>query len=1096
MSQFVQGSLVCWPAGPKSPLGVVADVEGKRITVNFDGAASPQIFRSDAAVLHPVVLSGMVRRLSTGAVGFVQSLASSSPPRWQIIIDQELLIVPEADLRPHIPNDPISRMRNLSLGTPKQFALAATARRYAIHQFANELVSLGQSRVDIKPHQVSVVHRVITSYPHRYLLCDEVGLGKTIEAGMVLKELRARNNAARTIVVVPPNLMRQWQFEMKNKFNETFAIINSDTIKYLRNTQKIDRNPFEEYDSVIVSNHWITGKEWSTLASDASWDLVIVDEAHHARVTRSGSTRTETKLFKTVRALVSPDSFSKRAALLLTATPMQLDSSELYSLVELLDPALFPTEEHFNRHRAAVPGLSRLVHELTDHGFPIPDTEEADVIAKVSDWLQISSEEAGARLSSGQPAIDALCVELSSKHLLSEVLIRNRKKIVGGFMPRQATRWEVPLTQAERSALNEVESYVREGYARAERTSDSASGFVMVTYQKMMASSIQAIRTSLDRRRTRLEEIAESPVLSKQIKKEHEGIEDRLDNDEFISNLLAGVGAAHRDEATELKRLVDLLTNLPIDSKAETLVSQLLALEAHEKDVKVLLFTQFRETQEYLKTQLEPLGWDVFLFHGQMKPGAKDASVEAFKDSSRPCILLSTEAGGEGRNFQFCHILINYDLPWNPMRVEQRIGRIDRIGQKQVVQVFNFWVKGTVEERVLDVLERRIHIFEETVGGLDPILGSAESDFTKIMRLAGEKREEALSGFEAKLERSILAARDAEEKFRDFIMETKSFSHGVASVASGQDPALSPKEEEDFTTTLLSDVNTYIREQPGGLYEIGFHEPFISDFPKHSKDAQRRKTVTFRRDIHVDSEHVEYLGFGHPIINDLVLRVISPTYPGITAGFEVPSDIGVQEPGWLFVFELEIPAFDATHKTAAYFVADGSASADEIAGDSIIINFGKFRKLRPAVVSEGALGLLDEANIVAQEVALRFLETLENEARELAERQFSREQNKLNTYFDYRDQVARDKLVSEKITVKRWEVSEDTKARGILPVWRDKVVRTERLIEQLSQERDDRLSDLKMRSEGVGDLQCVAVARIELDSSPTGDDSISLPLPD
>ena len=1078
LSQFIKGSLVRWPSGPKSPLGVITEVDGGRLTVNFDGDESPKIFRSDAAVLQAVELSGLVIRVSSGAIGFVQSRASTNPPRWQVIIDQTLLTVPEADLRPHILDDPMSRMRDLRLGTPKQFALAATARRYIIDQFSNELVSLGQSRVDIKPHQISVVHRVITSYPHRYLLCDEVGLGKTIEAGMILKELRARNNAARVIVVVPPNLMRQWQYEMKTKFNETFSIINSDTIKYLKTTQKFEGNPFDAFDSVIVSNRWITGKKWAALAAEASWDLVIVDEAHHARVTRSGSTRTETRLFKTVKSLVSPDSFSKRAALLLTATPMQLDTSELYSLVELLDPALFPTEEHFNRHRSSLPGLSRLVHELTEHGFPLPDSDDDEVIEKVSDWLEIKPIDAEARLVSGTVSIEALCAELSSKHLLSEVLIRNRKKIVGGFMPRQATRWEVALTEQEQLALNAVENYVREGYARAERSSDAASGFVMVIYQKMMASSIQAIKVSLNRRTEKLEHGALSPVLTKAMKKDLDGFEESLDNDEFISNLLAEVGEAHKEEAADLTRLVDLLAALPTDSKAETLIAQLKGLETHEPNVKVLLFTQFRETQEYLKTQLESLGWEVFLFHGQLKPDAKDTAVESFRASQRPCILLSTEAGGEGRNFQFCHILVNYDLPWNPMRIEQRIGRIDRIGQDHVVQVFNFWVKGTVEERVLDVLENRIHIFEETVGGLDPILGSAETDITKIMRTAGAQRENALRTFGEKIEKEVLAARGAEEKLRDFIMETKSFSRGIAAAISGQPPTLAPDEEELFSTNLLADVKTYLRENPDGTFQIGFHEPFISDFPKHSKTPTKDLTVAFRRDINSDSEHIEYMGFGHPIINDLAERVMSTAYAGAASAFQVSNDLGIDSPGWLFVFEIEIPAVDAIHQISSYFVPDDENAADTDAGEVIIASCASFLKTKPAEVDEDALARLEVAHEIAQRGALDQLATLENEARSLAKRNLDREQNKLIKYFDYRDQVAIDKLESQRAIVSRLEASEDVKSRAILPVWRSNVTRSEQLIEDLKQEREERLSTLKMRAEGIGDLKCVAVARI------------------
>jgi hypothetical protein len=320
---LVEGALLRWPAGPGSPNGVVKAVDGQQVVVLLDGEDEPKRFSSRAGVVERVVLTGMVKRQSTGDVGIVQGMTTELPPRWQVFVDGRVLTVAEADLRPHVLNDPRSRLMDGRLGSARQFALAVTSRRYEIEQLTNDLVSLGQSRVALKPHQVSVVHRVVSDYPHRYLLCDEVGLGKTIEAGLVLKELRARGGAARCLVIVPPNLVRQWQFELKSKFNETFSVLNSDTVRFLKSAQGFDGNPFEAFDSVIVSSGWIGSEPWSKLMAEVPWDMVIVDEAHHARVRVSGNKREETRLYRAVRSVVSPDAFSKRATLFLTATPMQ-----------------------------------------------------------------------------------------------------------------------------------------------------------------------------------------------------------------------------------------------------------------------------------------------------------------------------------------------------------------------------------------------------------------------------------------------------------------------------------------------------------------------------------------------------------------------------------------------------------------------------------------------------------------------------------------------------------------------------------------------------------------------------------------------------
>ncbi len=1080
MGELVAGALVTWPSAPGAPVGVITEVDGPRVRVRFDGDDESKIFNARAGVIRPVDLAGMVRRVSTGSIGLLQAQTTAVPPRWQVILDGRLVTVAEADLRQHVLDDPQSRIIEGRLGSARQFDLAVTARRYELENMTNDLVSLGESRVDIKPHQVSVVHRVISNYPHRFLLCDEVGLGKTIEAGMILKELRARGAAARTLVIAPPNLLRQWQFELKSKFNESFSIINRDTVKYLQSTQSDDSNPFEVYGSVIVSSAWITGAKWAKLAAEAPWDMVIVDEAHHARVRGSGRSRRETQLYKTVRTLAAPDAFSKRAALFLTATPMQLDSGELYSLIELLDPALFPTEEHFDIHRAGVPGLSRLVHDLTQHGFPLPNAEPDDVIARVAEWLDLDEVEAERRLTAGDESIAQLCEDLSARHLLSEVLIRNRKKIVGGFMPRQAHRWEVELSEPERIALDAVENYVRDGYAKAAMTEDRSVGFLMVIFQKLMASSIRALRTSLERRRVKLESSALAPALSKRTKAQLDELEIRLDDDEFVGALLDEIATARKVEAAELETLVALLDAVPTDSKGDAFVAHLLELQRHDPAAKVLLFTEFRETQEYLRERLEAVGWDVQLFHGQLKPEAKDAAVDAFKAATGPSILLSTEAGGEGRNFQFCHLLVNYDLPWNPMRIEQRIGRVDRIGQDHTVQVFNFWVKGTIEERVLDVLERRINVFEDTVGGLDPILGDAERDLTRILQLGGEERERALETFEQQIEKKMKAARAAEEKLRDFIMETKSYSTEIAGLLAEQASPISPADQERFVHRLLRDVGTQLRPLDDGTFEVTFHEPFLSDFPEHAKDALRRRTAAFRPDVKPDSEHVEYLALGHPVIDDLLTRVTSDDYAGSASAFTIePDDDLAPASGWLVIYELGVPGLREIRELTPLFVRDdGTIDAD--LGDRLLLRAAEFTKDPP--INSGLIPIndLDKALEAAESLSFERLKELEELAQGESQRQLDRERTKLAGYFDYRDQAARDRLASSQKVLADLEAADQADTRRIIPVWRANVARDEQLITQLAGEREQRLAQLELRVAGGGDLRLVAVARIEI----------------
>ena len=1067
--------LVHWPQGPGSPIGWITNVNGNRISVRFDGESEPRAFSSRAGVLERLPLGHAVERFSTGEVGFVHEPTGGSPPRWRVLLGGRIVSIPEADLRPYRIDSPETRIADGELGTPEQFQLAVTARRTEIGNLANDLLAVNESRVDLKPHQVGVVHRVVSSYPHRFLLCDEVGLGKTIEAGMILKELRARGAAKRTLIIAPPNLMRQWQFELKSKFNQSFSILNSGTVKYLRSTRGLDGNPFEVFDSVIVSSKWITGRKWAGEAKTVPWDMVIVDEAHHARVRGRGRSRRETNLLKTVRSLVAPDAFSRRAALLLTATPMQLDSSELYALVEILDPALFPSEEHFDRHRSSVIGLSQLVHELGEQGAPPVGLERDEVIERISTWLPDDPTAIAERLDGGADAIRELCGELAAQHLLSEILIRNRKKIIGGFMGRHARQWEVDLTGAEREALEAVQRYVRDGYAKAESENDRSIGWVMVWFQKMLASSIRALRKSLDKRRSQLESLAAgTPAAAASLPSEGE-LEAQLDEDCFVDVGVARAAADHTDEIATLVKLLALLDAIPRDSKGDALVSHLDELRTEEPDAKVLLFTEFRETQEYLRECLEDTGWNVQLFHGQLTADAKDLAVESFRNATGPSILISTEAGGEGRNLQFCHLLVNYDLPWNPMRVEQRIGRVDRIGQEHEVKIFNFCVRGTIEERILEVLDRRIRIFEETVGGLDPILGDTEKDLKKIMQLGEDERDKALDKLAKRYEQQVTRAREADARSRDFIMETKSYSREIASTLSIDKAALDAAAQEKLVTQLLSEVRTHLHRNTDDTWRVTFNEPFRSEHPELCEGELRIRTVAFRPDVQSDSEHVEYFAPGNPIVDQLISRVTEMSYPGIASAFQVDQGNLPSPAGWLLVYEINIPGLHDLRELMAVFI-DDDGNIDHTVGEQLLNEAGTLDRRQPIRVADVPTDRLDNAREIADSAAEERILRLEAQAAAESRQAIEQQRQKILNYFAYREINARDRLEASNQTLQRLEGSTESDVRKAIPMWKARVTDDETLITELEADRERRLNELNQKLDPRGDHTLIAVA--------------------
>lgn len=1064
--------------------GVLEDLDGARAKVRWDpGVDLGPIVNWRSGSLRRVELPPMVMRVGTEEPGLLIKPMGSEPPTWHVQFLTGVRTVPEAALRPNSNLDPVAKFKNREIGSYKKFRLALVSRHHRLAHLHDDLVSLGNSRVDIKPHQVGVVHRAITSYPHRFLLCDEVGLGKTIEAGMILKELRTRRIVKRCLIIVPPSLRRQWQFELKTKFNEVFAILDTSTVRHLRKSEGYTANPFLRYDSIIVSEAWVTSGERPEEVRQVDWDMIIVDEAHHVRSTRHGNRVMTTRLYRLVRDLADPFHAAKRSVLFLTATPMQLQPHELFSLIELLDPVLFPSESHFEQHRQQALGLSRLVEQLST-GYPIPGEDSATTLERVSAWLGLPEPDVRKRLEHSTEEREAVCRELADRHLLSEILIRNRKNVVGGFMPRRAYRWGVRLTEEEHQALSQVEDYVQHGFALAESTSENAVGFVMVLFQKLMASSIRALGRSLAGRRDRL--LAKAAP----IREAAAYLEQRLDEHEAADEVAEA--NLHEEEAGELDDLVRTLEALPVDSKGEEFVRRMMILFDEDPDAKVLVFTEFRETQAYLKELLDQAGRvrhrvGVNLFHGQMKSMAKDDAVTAFRVGRGCQVLISTQAGGEGRNFQFCHYLVNYDLPWNPMRVEQRIGRLDRIGQESVVHVFNLFAEDTIEERVLDVLEKRINAFEDTVGGLDPILGETEGDLREILRRAPSERDAAIEDLGRRLEDQVNQARRAEKQLRDFVMDVKSYSREIAEKIAGRGHGLSPTAQTAFMTALLADVRTYIKKREDE-YELTFHDPFRGDHQHEFFHLGPKRWAVFRPDTLRDTEHVEYFAFGHPIIEAIISDVLDEGYEGVTGSWRLVScDDLPAGAGWLFVHLINTPGIRPRSEMVPVFVTDDGTVCAEI-GDAIVQRGTWFYRWDEADIpmEEIPAHAIDRAAEVAETYVGRLAEKRQRGITESADKRVDRERERIEAWFDHRQRAAADKLTSTAATLERLRASTDEGERRILPVWEKNFEDARDIVQTLTLERSLRLEDIEKHRRPIIDHQLVAVARIEIRPNPVG----------
>lgn len=535
-------------------------------------------------------------------------------------------------------------------------AVSLALRAHALSAAAQfqELVSMATLRgVDTHAYQVETVRRVLRVLRGRALLADEVGLGKTIEALMIVREYQLRGMARRVLVLAPPALVRHWVGELADK-----AAVAARTTEdaWLRE----DPQGFWREDGVVVASLALArSARHAEEVQRMPWDVVIVDEAHHVK-------NRSTAGWKLV------DGIKSRFLLLVTATPVETDLEEIYNLVTLLKPGQLTTPAEFRRQ------------------FVDPRDPTAPRHAE--------------RL----------------RGLLADVMVRNTRAQSGlALPPRFVTTIAVDPSDPERELYGATVALLRA------HAGDPRTRMVTSTLLLEAGSSAAALRSTLAR---------------------------------------IGAGDKHADALRQGARELSSLAARVEDSR------KLAALLDVARDTeRVLVFTRFRETLEHIVGGLRRAGIEPALFHGGLRASERHDEIERFRAGAAR-VLCATDVGGEGQNLQFCRTLVNFDLPWNPMRIEQRIGRLHRMGQTGEVRVFNLCARGTVEDRVLDVLDRRLHLFELVVGEMDMVLGNLadERDLEeRILDLyaTASADEDIARGFDAIAE-ELAAARGRYERVR------------------------------------------------------------------------------------------------------------------------------------------------------------------------------------------------------------------------------------------------------------------------------------------------------------------------------------------
>jgi len=523
------------------------------------------------------------------------------------------------------------------------FFLRLKAEQYRLVRGFDRLISLNGLNIIHYEHQLHTALTALNTMRGQALLADEVGLGKTIEAGIIMKELIERGLIKHILIITPASLMSQWKEELLTKFSEEFLIAGKETdwthnrvitsFSRLRLPKhKIPPDPplekggkehvppFSKGGSGGISSEDISGVR-KILRQE--YDLLIIDEAHKLK-------HRSTQRFKFVSKI------KKKYVLMLTATPVHNDLTELYNLITILKPGLLGTVRSFKRHFVASRDARR------------PKNEQ------------------------------------QLKKLLSGVMIRNRRSDVNiRFPARKSAIYHLALTEKERQLYDGVSEYIRNEFKS--QTKQQFHLLSLTTLQKELCSSSNAVKATLEK--------------------------------------IAGRESYPEATRVQLRSFISLANEITFNRKIEALVEILENFKG-----KFIVFTEFLQTMNYIREHLESRGISIQLFHGGMNLLQRRDAIRRFANSAR--VLISTQTGGEGFNLQFCHQLVNYDLPWNPMMVEQRIGRVHRLGQTQDVSIFNFSIHNTIEAHVLDLLARKIRMFELVVGELDLILSELDEKRT------------------------------------------------------------------------------------------------------------------------------------------------------------------------------------------------------------------------------------------------------------------------------------------------------------------------------------------------------------------------------
>jgi len=731
------------------------------------------------------------------------------------------------------------------------FDLRTEALQLKMAHEQGQLLSISNSLVRLEPYQLACVNQVMQKLRQRALIADDVGLGKTIEAGLILKELEARNRANSVLFLVPAHLQKKWIRDMERFFDIDLTVADRQWVDAERRRLGEEANIWDqEGQRLVTSMAFLRQGEFQSEIENAFWDVAVIDEAHKA--SKRGESPSKTSL------MAERVANHCESLLLLSATPHDGKGEAFRSLISYIDPFLVAEDQDLTR-----------------------ETVNRVMIRRGKETIY---DDNGERI----------------------------------FPERDVQTATVSMSPAEEQLYERVTEYVREVYNRSDQLNEPAVGFAMALMQKRLVSSVGAIRETLRRRLHGLLEPDERS-LSTDATAYLEG-EDLEDSDrEQAEQELERLTVAQGDEALQkeidtLQELVAMAEDLPVDTKARKVKRYIEQLFEEHPDEKLILFTEYRDTLDYLLDLFadEPWADEILTIHGDVSKDERTRIEDEF-NYGKSRLLMATDAASEGIDLQHsCHIMVNYELPWNPNRLEQRIGRIHRYGQDKEVKVWNFQFDGTRESEIFELLQDKVEEIRSKVGATADVLGMLDDVNIDSLLMKSVQNQEPASATKEELE-ELMEEREQTllEWYERSLIDCSTFDaesrQEIQSIVDDSEDVFGSEQEiREFFTRAIEAFEGSVEKRGNQLYE--------AEVPPEVTDSGQPETMgpfTFSRHFAIDHDGIEYLSPDADVLQALRDLVLRQEHHAGKAGMKLLPF--VDQPGITFVYKVAFE--DATGKT-------------------------------------------------------------------------------------------------------------------------------------------------------------------------------------